>query len=1153
MQKAKLLFSILLLLQFQSYLKSQSILNMQNGKFRICNGDFLDSDAGKNKGYYDHGENYILTLSMPGATSIQLDFQSFCTEIDADVLSIFDGKDTNSTLLGRYSGSVNPGKVSSTDSFLTIHFISDQSVSCTGWNAKIINSIKTPSSVKFRLNQGLNCNDSIIKLELDQFVDCDSLNINNVFINGIKINNIKPINCTNGKSKVFDITYNSLSSNGVYKISHTHGYRDYCDSVYFLSSELSFTVSNCPIILDLKASSDTICLGDCISFATNATGGNSQNYKYTWSHNQLKGSSPSFCPKKSIRISLKVEDGNALPGYDTVDIIVLDPPKVPGDTQVCYDGGMFDLKAEPAGGKWFGRGIINQQKGTFNPRIAWGNNKVWYQIGSCADTMNVQVTRPYNYENVFCPGTTAYPVYWYGPTGGEWSGPKITPTGFFLPDTPGIYKVSYTWKGCVSNKEIRVEEIDVPPVDTTCESSVRDTLVFSPKGLIVNYFKGLINAYWGWYNPSQMGGPGNYNVIYRGRGTCRDTTVVTVLPCFAGFDETVCPNQGEFSLSNWRKTNDALWYGKGIVDPVKGIYNPSWSKGMNGIDTVYLRSKHCEDIKIVKVLNTDIKEDTVSICPNTLSLKLSDFQVSVSGGTWIGPEIYSSDTFLTNRLFPGLHKLTYTQNTCVDSVFVKVHDFVILPSDTLVCANSEPLRIKARENGFFWGNGVYLDTQDYKINIKTINQDSVRVYFTNSNLCDSSFVVDLQQPELIDFSETQNTFCFRDTFIKPKIYPIGGWYGYQGRIDSIINPKFLGSGNHTIHYRFEDGICAVLDSWELTVLNPIRSKITPDFDSVCYGNATTLLASAFGGIGNFQYRWSHNPKGPKTSFTPQSTQKIYVYVSDGCSDEAISEAEVFVHPKVWFNAIVSDSVCYGLDGYIELNLRNGDPGNFIWTYPGKIINNRFYAPSGNDYKVFVTDLKSGCFGDTSIHIPGFSAVKAVLNLVPPTSGGCYSFLDSTIQVYNNSNGVSNGSIWLNSNFVSNIDRALNISNQDLNENNRILLKVKNDAGCSDSTFIDCCFNDTVYVFMPNAFSPDGNIINDVWEWNLVGASESEIAIYDRWGACLFKSNNSRGSWDGTYMGNPCQEGVYVVTAVYKSNKTFKRKHMQTILILRNTQ
>ena len=40
----------------------QTELNMQNGRFRICKGFLMDSDEGKNKGYYDHNENYTLFL-----------------------------------------------------------------------------------------------------------------------------------------------------------------------------------------------------------------------------------------------------------------------------------------------------------------------------------------------------------------------------------------------------------------------------------------------------------------------------------------------------------------------------------------------------------------------------------------------------------------------------------------------------------------------------------------------------------------------------------------------------------------------------------------------------------------------------------------------------------------------------------------------------------------------------------------------------------------------------------------------------------------------------------------------------------------------------------------------------------------------------------
>ena len=58
----------------------QTTITQQTGRYRICKGNVTDSDKALNKSDYDHNENSTLTLSVPGAKSISLQFSSFCTE-----------------------------------------------------------------------------------------------------------------------------------------------------------------------------------------------------------------------------------------------------------------------------------------------------------------------------------------------------------------------------------------------------------------------------------------------------------------------------------------------------------------------------------------------------------------------------------------------------------------------------------------------------------------------------------------------------------------------------------------------------------------------------------------------------------------------------------------------------------------------------------------------------------------------------------------------------------------------------------------------------------------------------------------------------------------------------------------------------------------
>ena len=267
-------------------LHSQTIVKQKNGIFRICRGSITDSDAGMNKIDYDHNENTTFVISVPGAKSITLKFSSFCTEKDNDVLRIFDGKDTNATLIGKWSGNAGPGTVVSKDSFITLHFKSDKSIACSGWKAQVIITMITPSAVKFSQPSPIipapNCKDSIFRFVLDQPMPCDSFFLANTTLTGPSIPSIKKItalNCSNGKTQLIEIkTQSGLSLNGQYTLTHKHGYRDFCDSIYPISSVYKFSITNCPIIVSLKSDKDTICKGDCVKITLSAIGGDSSKY-----------------------------------------------------------------------------------------------------------------------------------------------------------------------------------------------------------------------------------------------------------------------------------------------------------------------------------------------------------------------------------------------------------------------------------------------------------------------------------------------------------------------------------------------------------------------------------------------------------------------------------------------------------------------------------------------------------------------------------------------------------------------------------------------------------------------------------------------------------------------------------------------------------
>lgn len=87
------------------------------------------------------------------------------------------------------------------------------------------------------------------------------------------------------------------------------------------------------------------------------------------------------------------------------------------------------------------------------------------------------------------------------------------------------------------------------------------------------------------------------------------------------------------------------------------------------------------------------------------------------------------------------------------------------------------------------------------------------------------------------------------------------------------------------------------------------------------------------------------------------------------------------------------------------------------------------------------------------------------------------------------------------------------------------------------------------IFVPNAFTPNGDQLNDSFHLKGMYIFEYEIQIFSRWGELLFESDNFRNSWDGTYKGEAAQQDVYIyiVNAIGTDRKRYHLKGNITLL------
>jgi gliding motility-associated-like protein len=87
-------------------------------------------------------------------------------------------------------------------------------------------------------------------------------------------------------------------------------------------------------------------------------------------------------------------------------------------------------------------------------------------------------------------------------------------------------------------------------------------------------------------------------------------------------------------------------------------------------------------------------------------------------------------------------------------------------------------------------------------------------------------------------------------------------------------------------------------------------------------------------------------------------------------------------------------------------------------------------------------------------------------------------------------------------------------------------------GCfiEDSTIV--YLNEDMDIFIPNAFSPNGDENNDVLFVRGYCVKDIALIVYDRWGEVVFKTNSMSYGWDGTYKDKEVAADVYAYVLDY---------------------
>lgn len=108
-----------------------------------ASGSFYDS--GGPSANYSNDERHVTVIAPAGATNITITFSQFDIEANWDYLFIYDGNSVTAPRIGVWTGTTNPGTVTSSGGALTVEFRSDCATTRPGWAANWTSNATPPT------------------------------------------------------------------------------------------------------------------------------------------------------------------------------------------------------------------------------------------------------------------------------------------------------------------------------------------------------------------------------------------------------------------------------------------------------------------------------------------------------------------------------------------------------------------------------------------------------------------------------------------------------------------------------------------------------------------------------------------------------------------------------------------------------------------------------------------------------------------------------------------------------------------------------------------------------------------------------------------------------------------------------------------------
>jgi len=365
------------------------------------------------------------------------------------------------------------------------------------------------------------------------------------------------------------------------------------------------------------------------------------------------------------------------------------------------------------------------------------------------------------------------------------------------------------------------------------------------------------------------------------------------------------------------------------------------------------------------------------------------------------------------------------------------------------------------------------------------------------------------------------------------------WDFGNGDVDSTtFEPviTYTTPGVYNVMLTVTDSICLITDSAFITieVYPELDLESIPDIN-LCDPAPITLTADANGTATSFVWSTNNNFTDTLNATTADSIAVIndpvagYYYImasNNGC--KVVDSVLVnFTSASMVLTGAIN--LCLGDETVITAS--SSDPGvtfsNFDWSQDSIIVSGDGTAvvtvqPNGTQYLVLTAQASNGCWVTDSIlisvsNIDASSVIATASETNVPVGGEVtlnaepsgYTYTWTPSDDINNPNAQeTDATVWETTNFT------VSVSDGICTKTSSVLV----------NAFPYTC--EEPFIFVPNAFTPNGDGENDVLYLRSLIVEDVLFRVYNRWGELVYETNTMHSGWDGTFRGKLLDPDVY---------------------------